>query len=337
MAVLLLTCSFANAFGSTYLTPTEMQKVMGLGINLGNRYDIEQNKKPKDVEETWFDGFKNAGFTNVRIPVHWDKHTDKSSPYTVESDFLDLIEKSIDYVLDRGMVAIVNTHHETWIDSSAVGVFERKLPRLEAIWTQMAARFANKSEKLLFEIFNEAHLITADQLNEMNAACLKIIRESNPTRIVLLQGLKFGNPSWIIANGSSLTIPDDKQLMLEVHNYDPFSYAGSDPTSKSWGSSADRAALTQWVTELADWSTKNGLAIYYGEFGTTTSQTEATGQLEWYKAHYEAITSNGWAASVWNDGSEHLIFDYKTGDWTADILESLGRTVPSASLSAVMV
>lgn len=334
-AVALLAASCGIAAASTPLTPLQMQKVMGLGINLGNRLDLANNKKLKDVEEAWFDDYQKANFTNVRIPVHWDKFVGKTAPYTIDSEMLDLVEKLIDYVLKRGMVAIVNTHHETWIDTGAAGVFERKLPRLEAIWTQLAARFANKDEKLLFEIFNEAHLINADQLNEMNSACLKIIRKSNPTRIVFIQGLKFGNPSWIINNGTQLAIPDDKQLMLEVHNYDPFTYAGGSPTVFSWGSAADRAKLTQWVTELDAWSKQKGLPIYYGEFATTISQSKATGQLDWYTAHYEAIVSHGWAASVWNDGNQHLLFDYKTGAWTTDILQALGRTIPS--LPAVVV
>lgn len=311
------------------MTPSQMQKVMSLGINLGNRLDLAQGKV-KDVEESWFDAYKEANFTNVRIPVHWDKHTGKSAPYTVDSDFLDTVEKLIDYTLSRGMVAIVNTHHETWIDSAAPGVFERKLPRLQAIWTQMSERFAKKGEKLLFEIFNEAHLMSATQLNEMNKACLGIIRKSNPTRIVLIQGLKFGNPSWILSNGTELTIPDDKQIMLEVHNYDPFPYAGGDPTVFSWGSISDRAALSKWVTELDAWSKAKGLPIYYGEFAVTTAQSKATGMLDWYTAHYEAILSHGWGASVWNDGNKHLIFDYKTGAWTTDILKALGRSIPSS-------
>jgi len=333
---LLVACSQGQSALAAYLSASQMQKVMGLGINLGNRLDLANNKKVKDVDEAWFDAYKAANFTNVRIPVHWDKHVSTTAPYTVETELLDEVEKIIDYVLNRGMVAIVNTHHETWIDSAAAGVFERKLPRLEAVWTQLAERFAQKDEKLLFEIFNEAHLITSDQLNEMNSACLKIIRKSNPTRIVMLQGLKFGNPSWIIGNGTELSIPDDKQLMLEVHNYDPFVYAGGDPTVFTWGSSADRAALSKWVEELDAWSTKKELPIYYGEFATTTAQSEKTGMLEWYKAHYEAITSHGWAASVWNDGNEHLIFNYETGAWTTDVLTALGRTIPSSSRSILV-
>ena len=88
----------------------------------------------------------------------------------------------------------------------------------EAIWTQIAERFKDKDETLLFEIFNEAHLMTADQLNTMNAAILPIIRKQNPTRVVLLQGLKFSNPTWFIQNPDALVVPADSQLMIEIHN-----------------------------------------------------------------------------------------------------------------------
>merc|ERR1719326_1702106 len=100
------------ASATSALTPLQMQKVMGFGINLGNRLDLANNKKVKDVDESWFDAFKKANFTNVRIPVHWDKHVGKTAPYTIEPDLLDTVEKLVDFVLKRGMVAIVNTHHE---------------------------------------------------------------------------------------------------------------------------------------------------------------------------------------------------------------------------------
>jgi endoglucanase len=315
------------------LTPIEMQKRMGFGINLGNQLELMKTPEKRMPKEAYFDAFKQAGFTNVRVPVRWDKHTGKESPYTIDKDWLDSVEKVIDWSLARGLVTIVNTHHETWLDTPWHG-FENKLPRLEAIWTQLAERFAGKSENLLFEIYNEPHLMGADHLNEVFAACLPIIRKKNPTRIVLISGLKFMNPSWILANGTSLAIPNDKQLMLEIHNYDPFSYAGSDATQHSWGSASDRAALDKWVSGIDTWSKKHGLPIYYGEFAVTTEQTPKTGSLDWYKAHYEAITSHGWAASVWSDGNQHLLFDYQSGEWAPnaiDILKVLGRVPPNTT------
>jgi endoglucanase len=313
----------ASASNDQTLTPVEMQKLMGLGINLGNRLDLWQQPN-RTVQESFFDDFKKAGFANVRIPVCWHNHTLNYAPYTIDAEFLDLVEQIVDWSMARGMVTILNTHHEKWLDLK--GWFDRKLPRLEAIWTQIAERFKDKDQKLLFEVFNEPHLMTTEDLNTMNSAILPIIRKTNPTRIVLLMGLKFGNPSWLVSRKSAdFKIPSDKQLMMEIHNYDPFKYAGSNPTQTSWGSDEDYAALNEWVSGMKDWAGNRSLPIYYGEFAVTNAQTAATGRDKWYQAHLKVITENGWAASVWNDGGGHLLYNYTSGEWNKDILKDLGK------------
>ena len=54
------------------MTPTEMQKRMGIGINLGNTLDAPAEGKwaPK-AQALFFDQYKLKNFTNVRIPVQW--------------------------------------------------------------------------------------------------------------------------------------------------------------------------------------------------------------------------------------------------------------------------
>jgi aryl-phospho-beta-D-glucosidase BglC (GH1 family) len=318
--VLALVCSVTAA----PTAPAEMQKKMGLGINLGNRLDLA-GTGPRDVQEKFFDAFHQAGFTNVRIPVCWDGHTNQTAPYTVDPVFLDQVYQYANWSLKRGMVTVLNTHHEDWLDTAGTN-FDAKLLRFEAIWTQIAAKFAGTDENLLFEIFNEPHAMSADNLNKMNAAIVPIIRKLHPTRIIMLQGLQYGNPNWITKNPTAMTIPKgDTQLMLEIHFYDPFTYAGSKPSVHSWGSAADKAALEQWADDIDKWAAANSLPIYYGEWAVTTAQTKATGRDNWYKAHADMIAAKGWAASVWSDGMKHLIFDYADSSWVGDILVDLGK------------
>lgn len=102
--------------------------------------------------------------------------------------------------------------------------FGVQLERLVAIWTQIAQRFASKSEALLaFEVYNEPHLnMTVAWLNEMNAAVLPAIRATNPTRNVLFGGLQWMNPKWIVSSPDAMRFPsDDSHVFLEVHSYDP--------------------------------------------------------------------------------------------------------------------
>ena len=124
---------------------------------------------------------------------------------------------------------------------------------------------------------------------DLPVAVLPIIRKSNPTRVVFFGGLQFMNPSWIQQNPETLYFPpEDRHLALEVHNYDPYRYAGAHPTTHSWGSASDRAAVEAWVTNLTRWAKEHSRAILLGEFGVTHNQTAATGRVEWYVALSEA-------------------------------------------------
>jgi len=221
--------------------------------------------------------------------------------------------------MGHGFPTIVNVHHDDWLDDQQT--FDAKLPRFVAIWEQIAAHFQNYNETLLFECFNEPHLMTSKQLAAMTQACVTAVRKTNPTRIIMISGLQWDNPSWILAN--NLTIPDDPQLMLHIHNYDPRPYTKKNPTQTEWGSAADRAALDLWVNETQAWSQKHGLPIYYGEFGVTHDQTAASGRVVWYQAHQAAISRVGWAAAAWDDCGWFKIYDRATDSWDQPIVDAL--------------
>merc|ERR1711990_869736 len=69
----------------------------------------------------------------------------------------------------------------------------------------------------------------------------------------------------------------------------------------------------------------HSLPIYYGEFGCTNTQTHATGRDAWFQAHAAMIATKGWAASVWNDGGGHLLYNYDSGAWVEEILDDIGK------------
>ena len=113
----------------------------------------------------------------VRVPVQWGNHVAESKPFAVNETFMRRVEQVVDWSLSRGLVTILNTHHDEWLEDS----FSSALPRFEALWAQVAERFSNRPEHLLFEVYNEPHAsqFSADDLNAMNAAVLPIIRAAN--------------------------------------------------------------------------------------------------------------------------------------------------------------
>ena len=318
-------------------SPADMIKKMGLGINLGNTLEApEEGAWAPAAKESFFAAFEEAGFTNVRVPVRWDRHTEQTPPYTIDEAFLSRVEQVLNWSLNRGLVTVVNTHHDDWLDNQTM--FAHALPRFEAIWQQIAQRFKHMPETLLFEVFNEPHVMTADQLNTMNAAIHLIIRASNPTRIILLGGLQWMSPSWQVNNPGAMVIPvGDPQLALEIHSYDPPGYAMCGDAIKAkcpqtyWGTPADIAALNVWMDAIAQWSQHYHLPIFYGEFGCTHVQTVATGRDTWYEEHRKAIAKHGFAAAVWDDDGGYRLFDRNANTWDTGVLVALNKTTPNAA------
>jgi endoglucanase len=120
-----------------------------------------------------------------------------------------------------------------------------------------------------------------DDLNTMNKKILPIIRQTNPFRVVFFGGLGYMGPGWLTQNPDAMLLPDDPYVAVEIHNYDPWQYAGGTPTQSSWGSPSDVADLHAWVNSTVAWAARKNRSIYYGEFGVTHSQTAATGRLAW--------------------------------------------------------
>ncbi|MEM6336563.1 MAG: glycoside hydrolase family 5 protein, partial [Bacteroidota bacterium] len=137
------------------LTPETAAREMGRGINLGNTLEppLEAGWNNGPAQEFYFDDYKAAGFETVRIPVRWDRHTAESAPYDVDASWMDRVEQVVDWALARDVYVILNTHHEEWIKADYGNAALRD--RFDAIWVQIAERFKDKPEKLLFEIINE--------------------------------------------------------------------------------------------------------------------------------------------------------------------------------------
>ena len=121
-----------------------------------------------------------------------------SSDYTVNTTYLDRIEEVTDWALSKGLVVIIDVHGDRWFwESYDVSSTEYKTgndrlaaeDRFRAIWQAISVRFQNKSENLLFEIMNEAYFsMSATEVDTVNADILAIIRNTNTTRNVIVNG-----------------------------------------------------------------------------------------------------------------------------------------------------
>ncbi len=301
---LLLLC---HSFSSAQITPQEAIEKMQKGINLGNTLEPPNeggwNNPP--AEEYYFDLYKEAGFEVVRVPVRWDEHTGTKAPYQISSSWLNRVEQIVDWGLERDLFIVLNAHHEEWIKSD---YSEANKARFDSIWTQIAERFKNKPEKLIFEIINEPYGLTRSQNDDLHARILSIIRKTNPTRLVIFQGHNWGgSDELIVAN-----IPDDDYLIGSFHSYDPWPF-GLEGTG-TFGGSADYRELENKFITIDNWSEENKIPVFLGEFGSVKS-ADYNSRMRQYRAYVELSQKYGFSSAAWDDGGDFRIMERQKHDW----------------------
>jgi hypothetical protein len=287
--------------GSAQLTPHDAIKQMTKGINLGNTHEppTEAGWNNPKAQEYYFDLYKEAGFTFVRIPVRWENYTGTSFPYTVSKAWLDRIEEVSDWGLARGLYIIINAHHDEWIMKNYSSQVNRD--RFDSIWSQVATRFRNKSDRLILEILNEPNgPITKAQNDDMHKRVLSIIRKTNPTRLVVFQGNNWGGSTELLA----AAIPDDKYVIGSFHSYDPYLFGLQG--QGTWGSANDYMTLRNKFVSVKEWSERNNIPVILGEFGSLSS-CDYNSRMKHYRAYTDYSREFGFAPAAWDDGGNFRI------------------------------
>ena len=294
-------------FLSAQQTPQQLVDKMGRGINLGNVLSapVEGNWSGAATEQYFID-VAQAGFKNVRIPIDFfgDRTSGNTSQYsisantsftgtradfTVSSTYLDRLEQVIGWGLNQNLVIILDFHGAT-LKSEFIYTFDSSkaeythpssakraadLAKFYSIWEQIADRFKNYSDDLIFEIINEPYFhISQIEMNVLNTEAISIIRNSggnNGTRKVIITGGTKTSYEAITTIDPQIINSDD-YLIATFHYYRPFSFTKSSDyryNVNSWGSNADKTAVDNEFDEVLNWA--NGFspaaAVLLGEFG----------------------------------------------------------------------
>jgi hypothetical protein len=291
--------------GGTPLTGAQAILGMQRGINLGNTFDApggETSWGNPVVQDYYFDDYKAAGFTAVRIPVTWDQHTGQSAPYAIDATFLSRVEQVLDWALARGLYVLVNAHHESWLKTNTT---PDNVARFAAIWTQIGTRFQKKSDHLVFEILNEPNPMSQSDLDSLNVVVLGIIRQTNPTRLVVYAGNNYSGVGEL--EQAQVPAPGDPYLIANYHSYNPWSWVSSSDPSATWGTQSDKDAVGQEFDGVAQFAASHGLPLMINEFGAGPSH-DYNSRVAFYQTYVADARSHGMAYFAWDDGGGFQIY-----------------------------
>ena len=263
-----------------------------------------------------------AGFDTVRMVLTSFDHMDAS--LRLDPVWLAHLDAMVKAGLDQGLTVILDEHdYEICGKDAAICKI-----KLDAFWTQVAPRFKDAPNKLVFEMLNEPHeAMTAQMWNAQLIETLAIIRASNPTRNVII-----GPDNW---NGIEalplLRLPaDDAHIIATVHYYHPmeFTHQGASwvPQYKQlgvhWGSPADYALLNKELDIVKAWSEAQHRPIFLGEFGAYENGAMAD-RAAWTSAVARAAEARGFAWAYWQFDKDFIVYDIDKDQWVEPILHAL--------------
>lgn len=351
------------------ITSQQLVEDMTFGWNLGNTLDVCQADRDGDgkinehveagekVDETlWgnpkatkelFTSLKKNGVNAVRIPVTWRDHMDSNG--NIDREWMDRVQQVVDYAYSQGMYVIINVHHDgggdpkfgAWIIEESQKDYNTFLKKYKNVWNQIAERFKNYSDYLIFESMNEVGFDTlynknkADAynlINKINQDFVDIIRATggnNAKRHLLIAGYYTD----IERTCDSLyKMPDDKagRCILSVHYYTPWDFCTCD-IKHTWGTNSEVWQMETLIGKMKKNFVDKGIPVIIGEYAASGSDLSSC--IFFIEKLNKLCSDYGIATFIWDSGSQ---VNRKTYKWrTPQYLEALKRATSGKDYEVV--
>lgn len=351
------------------ITSQQLVEDMTFGWNLGNTLDVCQADRDGDgkinehveagekVDETlWgnpkatkelFTSLKKNGVNAVRIPVTWRDHMDSDG--NIDREWMDRVQQVVDYAYSQGMYVIINVHHDgggdpkfgAWIIEESQKDYNTFLKKYKNVWKQIAERFKNYSDYLIFESMNEVGFDTlynknkADAynlINKINQDFVDIIRATggnNAKRHLLIAGYYTD----IERTCDSLyKMPDDKagRCILSVHYYTPWDFCTCD-RKHTWGTNSEVRQMETFIGKMKKNFVDKGIPVIIGEYAASGSDLSSC--IFFIEKLNKLCSDYGIATFIWDSGRQ---VNRKTYKWrTPQYLEALKRATSGKDYEVV--
>jgi len=284
--------------------------------------DIDFNK----YTEKDFIDIKTLGLDTVRLPVSF--HNFLTAQKKLESGLLKYLDTVISWADKHKIYLILDNHSFHPVNATEDNIDTILIP----VWEELARHFKDSSDYLIYEILNEPHLITDIRWNEIQNATLSALRKIDKERFVIIGGTNYNSIDGML----KLPILDDKKLIYTFHFYDPhiFTHQGAswnrpsleplsdlpfpvksgyihpvhDTFKGTWVEEALKhyhidsrlEKLCETLDKAKDFSVKNNVPVFCGEFGVYMMQSPEKDRVYWYSFFCEELAKRNIPWTCWD-------------------------------------
>lgn len=311
-----------------------------------------------------FEDIKSLGVEIVRIPIHFEEWSSGKPDYIVPDWLWNKIDDAIQWCTELKMYMIIDFHNNCDGKSKTKPNVEKMLLK---IWSQIARRYKDSSEYVLYEIMNEPHMksgnLQADlkKWGKIQGNVLKLIRSIDTKHTVIV-----GAENWNSLDGL-FTLPDyeDNNLIYNFHDYSPFlfTHQGASWTdierlknipfpyvkekmpplpknatnSERWyyenyQNDSTEEKLVEPLNRIVEFANKRNVALMCNEYGVYMNYADNEERTNWYRMKAKWMEERGIIRVSWDYKGGFGIFNKQEGMFPEDLntvlLEGMDFNVP---------
>ncbi len=300
-------------------------RLLARTLNFGNALEApNEGAWGLYLAESDFETVKEAGFSAIRLPINWATHADLEAPYGIDASFFKRIDWAVEQAVSRDLALILDMHNFEALMLDPASQKERFL----TLWQQVAEHYRDAPPQIMFELLNEPHGAMNEVWNEYLAAALAVVRESNPARTVIVGPTRWNG----IDDLDGLELPADPNLIVTIHNYEPFHFThqgagwvegGSDWLGTVWeGTKEEVAAVQERLDRAAAWGEDHNRPLFMGEFGAY-SKADVASRARWTRELREEAEARGISWGYWEYASGFGLYNRGNKRWNEALLSAL--------------
>jgi len=365
-ALLIMTCNTTNgSLEEETPMPAVRSAPFSRGVNFSTWFETSSAQRIQFTRfaEQDFADVKSMGADHIRLPINMHAMTGAAPEYVLDPLMLQFLDIAVDWAEKHQLYIIIDNHSFDPVEPTSKDI-DRILLK---VWAQIAERYKNRGDYVLYEILNEPHGISDERWGEIQGMAIETIRKIDPKHTIIVGGTDFNSL------GKLASIPEyaDKNLIYTFHFYDPylFTHQGS-----NWGEPpvlatlaglpfpADRSRMPKVPAELkgtwiegslnysymndavpaklystldkaVEFSNKRNVPVYCGEFGVYMIQSPPADRITWYQVVSGALDRRNISRTSWDYFGGFGIFKTKNGgdfnaDLNTDVVSALGFTPP---------
>lgn len=358
MKRVLIVLIFAFAFQMLYA-----QAPFSRGVNLTGWFQASGPRKIQFRKFTKkdFSDLKSLGCDVIRLPINLHAMTNGAPNYTIDPLFFSFLDSTVNWAEDLHLYLMIDNH--TFDPATSTDPQIGQI--LVKVWPQIAQRYKDRSDYILYEVLNEPHGITNQLWGDIQQDVIDAIRAVDTKHTIVVGPSGYNSYNDL----NQLPVYSDNNLLYTFHFYDPFMFTHQ---GASWNTpsmvslagvpfpydaatmppcppdlvgtwveqalnqypSQGNVAYVQSLLDIAvNFRNSRNINIFCGEFGVYIPNSDTAGRVYWYGVVKDYLEANNIPWTIWDykgsfglfEKGSHEIFE---SDLNVPLLNALGLNVP---------